>query len=190
MIDLQKIPQHRVIGAVVCIAGLAALLLWLPNDVDSGLIEKVRRRYQIGDMLAPVVALTVLLLGGAWLMMSRDRQPAGDIIGPVRAILVSLVMVALSFLLMRWAGPAAVWLGEMAGLVEAGTGYRPLRDTLPWKFTGFLAGGTVMIWTLSALADGGWTWRRFGTAFLVTLVIGAVFDLPFEDLVLPPNGDV
>jgi len=98
--------------------------------------------------------------------------------------------VGLSLLLMRWTGPATVWLAEIAGLIEADTGYRPLRDTLPWKFTGFLAGGTVMIWTLSALADGGWSWRRLGAAFLITLVIGAVFDLPFEDLVLPPNGDL
>ena len=190
MIDLQKIPQHRAIGAVVFIAGLAALLLWVPNDVDSGLIEKVRRRYQIGDMMAPVVALAVILFGGGWLLLSNDRRPVGDIIGPARAILVSLVMIALSLVLMRWAGPAAVWLAELTGLVEPGTGYRPLRDTLPWKFIGFLAGGAVMIWTLSALADGGWTWRRFVTAFLIAFVIGAVFDLPFEDLVLPPNGDV
>ena len=47
-----------------------------------------------------------------------------------------------------------------------------------------------MIWALGAIADGGWTWRRLVTAFLVAFVIGAVFDLPFEDLVLPPNGDV
>ena len=182
--------RHRAIGAVVCIAGLAALVLWLPNDVDSGLIEKVRRRYQIGDMLAPTVALATILLGGGWLLLSKDRQPTGDIAGAARAILISLAVIALSLLLMRWGGPAAVWLGEAVGIVEAGTGYRPLRDTLPWKFIGFLAGGTVMIWALGAIADGGWTWRRLVTAFLVAFVIGAVFDLPFEDLVLPPNGDV
>lgn len=190
MMDFRTITQHRLIGAFVCIAGLAALVLWLPHDVDSGLVEKVRRRYQIGDMLAPVVALTVILFGGIWLLLSRDRQPVGDIIGPARSILISLAVITLSLLLMRWVGPATVWLGEVAGLIEAGTGYRPLRDTLPWKFAGFMTGGTVMIWALSALADGGWTWRRLGTAFLITLVIGAVFDLPFEDLVLPPNGDL
>ena len=31
---------------------------------------------------------------------------------------------------------------------------------------------------------------RLGIGFVITLVIGAVFNLPFEDLVLPPNGDV
>ncbi|PDH60241.1 MAG: hypothetical protein CNE93_01305 [SAR116 cluster bacterium MED-G06] len=190
MTDLKNISQHRAIGAFVCIAALAALVLWLPNDVDSGLIEKVRRRYQIGDLLAPVVALATILAGGSWLLLSKDHQPVGDLNGPVRAILISLAVIALSLVLMRWGGPASVWIGEAAGLVEAGTGYRPLRDTLPWKFIGFLTGGTVMIWALSAIADGGWTWRRLATAFLIAFTIGAVFDLPFEDLVLPPNGDV
>ena len=190
MSELRTISRHRVIGAAAFVIGLAALMLWLPNDVDSGLIERVRRRYQIGDMLGPVVALATIMLGGVWLCLSQDRQPVGKIIAPARAIAVFIAVIALSLLLMRWAGPAVVWLGEMAGLIEPGTGYRPLRDTLPWKFTGFLAGGTVMIWALGALADGAWKWRRLGIGFVITLVIGAVFDLPFEDLVLPPNGDV
>lgn len=190
MLNLQTISRHRAIGATAFVIGLSALLLWLPNDVDSGLIEKVRRRYQIGDMLGPVVALAIIMLGGLWLCLSQDRQPVGRITAPARAISTFIAAVAISLLLMRWVGPVAVWLGEMAGLIEPGTGYRPLRDTLPWKFTGFLAGGTVMIWALGALADGAWTWRRLGIGFVIALVIGAVFDLPFEDLVLPPNGDV
>lgn len=131
MSELRTISRHRVIGAAAFVIGLAALILWLLNDVDSGLIERVRRRYQIGDMLGPVVALATIMLGGVWLCLSQDRQPVGKIIAPARAIAVFIAVVALSLLLMRWAGPAVVWLGEMAGLIEPGTGYRPLRDTLP-----------------------------------------------------------
>ncbi len=125
MSELQTISRHRVIGAAAFVIGLAALMLWLPNDVDSGLIERVRRRYQIGDMLGPVVALATIMpimLGGVWLCQSQDRQPVGKIIAPARAIAVFIAVVALSLLLMRWAGPAVVWLGEMAGLIEPGTG--------------------------------------------------------------------
>lgn len=190
MIDLRTLTQHRLLGAVVGVVSLAALLFWLPVDVDSGLVEKVRRRYQIGDLLAPVVALATVLLGAAWLLMSRDRTPVGGLAAPVRAIATMFALIGVSLLLVRWVGPAVVGLAEMAGLVESGTGYRPLRDTLPWKFTGFLTGGTVLIWSLSSFADGAWTLRRLGIAFLITLVIGSAFDLPFEDLVLPPNGDV
>ena len=187
---LENITKHRATGAVVCLFGVAAMLFWLPNDVDSGLVEKVRRRYQIGDMLAPAMALSVMLAGGVWLVLSGDRATVGRIAAPARAIAMFLGLVGASLLLMRFAGPAAVWIAEAAGLVEAGTGYRPLRDTLPWKFIGFLAGGTMMIWALSAYTDNVWSWRRLGIGFLVALAIGAAFDLPFEDLILPPNGDL
>ena len=190
MSNLSNITQHRAIGAVICLFGVAALALWLPNDVDSGLIEKVRRRYQIGDMLAPVMALCTMLFGGAWLTLSADRAATRGITAPARAILMFLVIVGASLLLMRFTGPVMVWLAEAVGLVEAGTGYRPLRDTLPWKFTGFLAGGTIMIWALGSYADNLWSWRRLGIGLLIALVIGAAFDLPFEDLILPPNGDL
>ena len=190
MSTLSNITKHRAIGAIICLFGIAALTLWLPNDVDSGLIEKVRRRYQIGDMLAPVMALCIMLFGGAWLMLSTNRTIIGKIAAPARTILMFLVIVGTSLLLMRFTGPVMVWLAEAVGVVEAGTGYRPLRDTLPWKFTGFLAGGTMMIWALGAYADNKWSWRRLVIGFLIALVIGAAFDLPFEDLILPPNGDL
>ena len=141
-------------------------------------------------MLAPVLALCIMLFGGAWLMLSTNRTIIGKIAAPARAILMFLVIVGTSLLLMRFTGPVMVWLAEAVGVVEAGTGYRPLRDTLPWKFTGFLAGGTMMIWALSAYADNKWSWRRLVIGFLIALVIGAAFDLPFEDLILPPNGDL
>ena len=63
MIDLRSLTQHRLLGAVIFTVSLAVLLLWIPNDIDTGLIEKVRRRYQIGDMLGPVMAIATVLLG-------------------------------------------------------------------------------------------------------------------------------
>ena len=190
MSDLWNITQHRAIGAVTCLFAIAALLLWLPNDIDSGLIEKVRRRHQIGDMLAPAMALTIMLLGGAWLALSSNRAALGKVAGPARAILIFIGIAGASLLLMRFTGPGIIWLDETVGLVEVGTGYRPLRDTLPWKFSGFLAGGSVLIWALSAYADHQWSWRRLGIGLVIALIIGAAFDLPFEDLILPPNGDL
>lgn len=190
MSDLWNITQHRAIGAVTCLFAIAALLLWLPNDIDSGLIEKVRRRHQIGDMLAPAMALTIMLLGGVWLALSSNRAALGKVAGPARAILIFIGIAGASLLLMRFTGPGIIWLAETVGLVEAGTGYRPLRDTLPWKFSGFLAGGSVLIWALSAYADQQWSWRRLGIGLVIALIIGAAFDLPFEDLILPPNGDL
>ena len=72
MTDLRSLTQHRLLGAVIFAASLAVLLAWIPNDIDSGLIEKVRRRYRIGDMLGPVMAMTTVLIGGGWLFLSRE----------------------------------------------------------------------------------------------------------------------
>ena len=190
MIDARTITQHRLIGGIAVLLGLAAILAWLPNDIDSGLIEKVRRRHQIGDMLGPAASLAIVVLGGGWLALSRERECVGKVLAPLLTIVIFSFFILASLLLMRWAGPALVGMAQAAGLLEPEAGYRQLRDTLPWKLTGFLAGGCVMIWTLAGITDGNWTARRLGVSFLIALVIALAFDLPFDDLVLPPNGDL
>lgn len=190
MTDLRSLTQHRLLGAVIFAASLAVLLAWIPNDIDSGLIEKVRRRYRIGDMLGPVMAMTTVLIGGGWLFLSREKEAPGSILPALRAMALIVGITAASLLIMRWTGPALVGLADLAGFIDGASGYRPLRDTLPWKFTGFVAGGGVLICALSCQADGRWSWRRLGIGMVIALVIGIVFDLPFDDLVLPPNGDL
>ena len=68
--------------------------------------------------------------------------------------------------------------------------YRLLRDTAPWKYLGFVVGGTFMIFTLMSLADGRLRLMRLAMALLVTVIMALLYDLPFDDLQLPPNGDV
>ena len=190
MIFLQQLSQNRLTGAVIVALCICALALWVPTDIDTGIIEMVRRRYQIGDMLGPVTALLIMLVGGIWLATSDQEKPVQGVSKATIMLLIYGGIVALSLMLMRWAGPGAVALGELVGLVEPGTGYRPLRDTLPWKFVGFLLGGGLLVASLSSLADRQWSWRRLALGILIAFVLGAVFDLPFEDLILPPNGDV
>lgn len=190
MIDFRSLTQHRVLGAVIFTASLITLLFWIPNDIDSGLIEKVRRRYRIGDMLGPAMAMTTILLGSGWLCLSREKQNVGNVLPALQAIAVIVGIAGLCLLLMRWTGPVLVVLADMVGILDGKGGYRPLRDTLPWKFTGFIAGGGVLIWALSCHAEGHWSWRRLGIGIGIAVAIAIVFDLPFDDLVLPPNGDL
>ena len=84
---------------------------------------------------------------------------------------------------MRWGGPS---------LAEAMTGqdYRPQRDTVPWKYLGFLMGGTTMIAALIFVVERQVRWSRVLIALGVTLFLALFYDVPFEDLLLPPNGDV
>ena len=190
MTPLNQISQHRLTGAVIVVLCIGALAVWVPNDIDSGFIEKVRRRYQIGDMLGPVTALLIMMAGGIWLASSRQSEPVRGMGKTALMLLVYGGIVALCLLVMRWAGPVAVALAELVGVVEQGTGYRVLRDSLPWKFIGFLLGGGMLIAGLSSLADRQWSWQRLGLGIMIAFVLGAIFDLPFEDLILPPNGDV
>ena len=95
-----------------------------------------------------------------------------------------LVCLLASFANMRWAGPMAV------ALFADGSGYRALRDTAPWKLIGFITGGTFLVVSLMTLVDGRPTWRGVLIGLAAVLAMIAIYDLPFDDLLLPPNGDV
>ncbi|MDF2369316.1 MAG: hypothetical protein P1V21_00825 [Rhizobiaceae bacterium] len=178
-----------VTGLVFSILALLLLFVWIPLDSDTGLIEKVRRQVAIGDALAPTIAGVFLLIGGGLLMLlerNGDNQPAMDsnsviFVGRVFAMLV------LSFLVMRYAGPLAVEL--MNALQGSEREYRLLRDTAPWKWIGYVLGGTIAICGTISLTEGRFSPRALVVALLAIAALIAIFDLPFDDLLLPPNGD-
>ena len=70
------------------------------------------------------------------------------------------------------------------------TDYRPLRATPPWHYIGFLVGGTILIGGLTSLVEQRLSAHSFVIGFIATLVVALLYDLPFDDLILPPNGDV
>ena len=92
-------------------------------------------------------------------------------------------MPALGLGLMRWTGPLAAWL------LDAGE-YRLLRDTVPWKYMGFVTGGTVIVGGLVALMEARASLRAALIGLAAAAALAAAYDLPFGDLLLPPNGDV
>jgi len=84
---------------------------------------------------------------------------------------------------MRWAGPIA------ASMVGDGA-YRLLRDTAPWKYIGFVLGGGTMTFCIVSFVEQRVTWRAVWVALAAVVGIIALYDLPFDDVLLPPNGDV
>ncbi|MDJ0628999.1 MAG: hypothetical protein QNJ44_12125 [Rhodobacter sp.] len=176
--------------ALGCIAfALMLAFLWIPLDTNSGLIEKVRRQVTIGDALAPTLAAFMIGLGGV-LVLFQGRGAAQDGIGGRNLGFLARLLagIAIAFALMRWTGPGVVWL---AGLVsDQELTYRALRDTAPWKYLGFLTGGSFLIAALIAAVEGRVTGRTVVIAVCAVLVLIALYDLPFDDLLLPPNGDV
>jgi hypothetical protein len=170
---------------------LAALtaLVWIPLDVDTGLIEKVRRQVTIGDALGPTVAAGVIGLGGfALLVQGRSAEPVRLTVFNMGFVLLLLGLFALSFAVMRWTGPALVQIVSL--LTGEELSYRSLRDTAPWKYLGFLPGCTLLIATAISFIEGRLSWRAVLTGLAASGALIALYDLPFDDLLLPPNGDV
>lgn len=167
-----------------CVALAAAIaFIWIPLDVESGLIVKQRRAVNLGDALGPVIACAVIGLGGFLVALQRTGQVQKLSLANLRWMALLVGSIGLGLALMRWSGPALTAL-------FTDTPYRALRTSFPWSYIGYLLGGTVMTATLITLASGGFHRRFVVIGFLATLVIALLYDLPFEDILLPPNGDL
>lgn len=184
------VNTNHLLGLIAIAVGLIAVIIWVPMDTGSGIAEKVRGKYRIGDAFAPTVAFGVLIFAGLLtLLETRHKHEAPQLRGTHFAFAVILLgLFALSLGLMRWAGPLAVSL--LSAGSETSLSYRDLRDTAPYKYIGFMCGGATMVAAFISLSARTFKWRFLLVGAAATLAMIVVYDLPFEDLLLPPNGDV
>ena len=108
-----RVSADRVVGIVAIVAALLAILVWIPLDIKTGLIEKVRRQITVGDSLAPMVAAGFIALGGLMCLMDAKESAASQFAVHLRFLVFLVVSLVVSLLLMRWSGPLAV---DVAGL--------------------------------------------------------------------------
>lgn len=177
---------NLILGISVLALALVIAFVWVPNGVESGIFEKVRRRVEIGDSFAPTLAAGLLGLGGLILILESLRRPSDSHITRqnVTYIAALCAVFALFTALLMWTGPALVAL-----LAEDGAEYRLLRDTVPWKYAGFALGGTVLVTGLISAVERRLTLQNVLIGIAASLAMIALYDLPFDDLLLPPNGD-
>lgn len=163
------------------VSAILIVFVWIPMDTGTGLVEKVRRKFEIGDALAPTVAGTVIFIGAVLVLLrpSHNKSLSSRNLSWMATL---LGFFTVSLILMRYAGPIAASWTEL--------GYRPLRATPPWNYIGFMIGGTLMIGGLTNLVKRQLSFKDFAIGFVASLFIALLFDLPFDDLILPPNGDV
>ena len=186
----KKSSANLIIGLGCVVFAAAVLFVWIPLDVDSGIIEKVRRRLTIGDALAPATAAIFVLIGGISLILFERRSPDQPIVQRehLRYIAIFISLIVLCLTIIRFSGPIAV---EVVNILTADQReYRLLRDTVVWKYIGFFLGGTMMVSCMIMLIEGKFSWRSLSIGVLAVIAMIVVFDLPFDDLLLPPNGDV
>ena len=181
--------SDRLLGALLLFLALASLIFWFPADIDTGLVENVRRRNVIGDSLAPTLAMILIGLSA----LSLIRQSSGDEIVSShgkwhRHFVFFIIVLICILLLMRYTGPIVIPIVNSFG--DGDLTYRNLRNIRPLKYLGYVAGGTLLLCSFSHFMDKSLTRKRAFLFFGISITIALFFDLPFEDILLPPNGDV
>lgn len=166
------------------------LFIWIPLDVASGIVETVRSRNVIGDALAPTVTAVLFIVSGTLLVLTSRAQYSSSRVSAGNFLYISgvIVLAVIVMLLIRWSGPLVVEL--VRHLSTEVDDYRALRDSVPWKYIGYLTGGTTLVFVLTCFVEHRFRWSRLVIAFLVTLALALIYDLPFDDLLLPPNGNI
>lgn len=181
------------IGFGFLVLSLVAVFVWVPFDSETPPIYEFRRNTYIGDAMLPMVAASGIVLCAAvhcFLSFRRRDDKGGD--GPLDAMTfiffaaVGGICVS-SFALMYWAGPAAVALFGPSG--EEAVTYRQLRGTVPWKYIGFILGGFTLVFGITSLIEGRLSAKRALSSLLAVIVLILIFDVPFDTILLPPNGD-
>lgn len=177
--------SNTILGLICLLAGAAVIFLWVPFDTVTGIVEVARGEYTVGDGLAPTLAGVFILLAGLTLVIAERSSggQAGLSLSNFYYICGMYGIIFVGAVGLRFAGPLAVSI-----LTEAGE-YRLLRDTTPWKHIGFVLGGTIIITGMISFVEGRITWRGVLTGIVATFAFIALYDLPFDDLLLPPNGD-
>nr|WP_319383761.1 hypothetical protein [uncultured Roseibium sp.] len=181
---MQKHSTNPVLGLACIVFALVVALVWIPLDTDTWLVERSRGKYIVGDSLAPALAALFILVAGLMLLIERRTEDTRPSLENLKFIGAMVALGAASILVMRWAGPAAV------GLFQGDQEYRLLRDTPPWKYVGFALGGGLLVFSMIAFVEGKPSLRAGLIALLAIAGIIMLYDLPFDDVLLPPNGDV
>ncbi|MDA4848507.1 hypothetical protein [Hoeflea poritis] len=178
-----------ILGWAIVVFSLLLVFVWIPLDTTTGVIERVRRQTLIGDSMAPMIAGIFLLIGGALLLVFERKASDQPQIDPLNLGIVTLMaaVIAAGFLIMRFAGPAAVEINNL--ITGSDLEYRLLRDTPPWKYIGYFLGGVLSITGVISLAEGRFSIRAALSAVCAVIFMIAIYDFPFDDLLLPPNGD-
>ena len=187
----RTLSKDQKLGVFFVLFAALLVFLWVPLDTDTGFIEKVRRQVSIGDALAPTVAGAFLMIGGLGLLLFSARPDETDAPVDFLALRFAGLLFAtyfVAFLVMWVVGPLAVQIANL--ITGQDQEYRLLRDTVPWKYLGFATGGTIAVTATISMLEGRFTLRALLTGLLAVVAMIAVYDLPFDDLLLPPNGDV
>ena len=179
----KRLTGDQWLGLIAIFFATLLVFIWIPLDTETGLIEKVRRQVTLGDSLGPTVAGAVILIGGGLAFFGSNPAAPTLSLQNLKWLFLLILCIAGALTLMRFAGP---FIAELFSEQS----YRALRATPPWNYTGYVIGGSVLIAALISVVRGRVRPSAVLIGLAASLVIALLYDLPFDDLQLPPNGDV
>ena len=181
---MKNLSANAALG-VACIAfALLTAFVWVPLDTNTWLVERARGRFTVGDSLAPTLAAVFILVAGLMLLREGGGDGRRPSLQNLRYIGIMILFGAVAMLLMRWVGPL------LTPVMTDGGEYRLLRDTPPWKYLGFAIGGGFLVCAMVSLVEEKVSAKALLIGVVAVAGIILLYDLPFEDVLLPPNGDV
>jgi len=183
------------LAIVFAICGALTLLFWIPNDIETGVIETFRRRTNIGDAMAPTLAAWAILLVsvfmGAFSYLRARRaegEPEDGLDSRSYAFLLRIAIpIVVGLVLMLYTGPIVVDILNSFG-AELG-GYRQQKAEFPFKYLGFITGGLVIVFGLIAVVENKLSQSALWVSLISVAALILLYDLPFDNILLPPNGD-
>ncbi|HJO86983.1 MAG TPA: hypothetical protein QF359_08485 [Rhodospirillales bacterium] len=183
------------LAVFLVIAAAATLFIWIPNDIETGVVETFRRRVTIGDAMAPTMVaaalLVVSILMGVTAYFGGRQQKHAAKAGLDKQSFTFLlrltIAVGLGLGLMVYTGPVIVDIINSFG-GEIGT-YRHLKAAFPYKYLGYVLGGFFMVFGLIRVVENRFSASAAWASIIAVLVLTILYDVPFENLLLPPNGD-
>jgi len=191
---MQKAPWTVGLAIFFSLASLLTLFVWIPLDIETGVIETFRRRVTIGDAMAPTIMAVAILVVSVVMGILAVFQPAEnssdvkeDLDKQSFVFLARLVIVvSIGLVLMVYLGPMVVDLINTLG-GEIGS-YRNLRASYPYKLIGYVVGGFVLIFGIISVVENRFSMNGALVSIIAVVVITMLYEVPFDNLLLPPNG--
>jgi hypothetical protein len=192
---MQKAPWTVGLALFLVLGSLLTILIWIPNDIETGVIETFRRRVTIGDAMAPTMMaigiLVVSLLMGVLAVVRPVPEAKSGKEGldknSFSFLLRLAIAIGLGLALMIHTGPLVVDLINLLG-GDLGS-YRLQKATFPYKYIGYITGSFVMIFGVIRVVENRFSASAAWVSILAVIVMTILYDVPFDNLLLPPNGN-
>jgi hypothetical protein len=191
---MQKAPWTVGLAIFFSLASLLTLFVWIPLDIETGVIETFRRRVTIGDAMAPTIMAVAILVVSvvmgilAVFQLAENSSDVKEDLNKQSFVFLArlVIVVSIGLVLMVYLGPMVVDLINALG-GEIGS-YRNLRATYPYKLIGYVFGGFVLIFGIISVVENRFSMNGALVSIIAVVVITMLYEVPFDNLLLPPNG--